>query len=598
MRKVADFPVKSTGLKRKSSDTDSTILTKENIEPAKARKVTNTSTAGAAAKQPPAKKPAVSGAAVKAKSEPTAKPPVKKRPAWDSNVETQKRMVGIAGKDQLIKELEKKILDLDLKHADNVETISGDYEVRIKKTNAALSEAQDEADRLKARLDAAQKESDALRSTVAVKTATIMELESKVSLLEKKLKSSIESGGEKSESIECLQRQLNDSQDTVTELQTKLREEEQIRRRLHNTIQELKGNIRVFCRVRPPLDNELQGQNRDGFLSHFAFPDKDSREICLKSKTDSVDGTKTVAKNFEFGFDKVFAPDAKQADVFDEISQLVQSALDGYNVCVFAYGQTGSGKTFTMEGPESSMEDSEAMGMIPRAVLQIWNQTETLKSKGWQYVMEGSFVEIYNESVRDLLAEDGSASLKKKYEIKHILDEKRTFVTDAVVTKLSSPSQVIELLKQAAKNRKVAETDCNERSSRSHSVFMLRISGENALTGESCTGVLNLIDLAGSERLAQSGSTGDRLKETQAINKSLSALADVISALANKDSHIPYRNSKLTYLLQNSLGGNSKTLMFVNVAPSVGNFNETLCSLRFATKVNNCQIGTARKQAK
>jgi kinesin family protein C1 len=128
------------------------------------------------------------------------------------------------------------------------------------------------------------------------------------------------------------------------------------------------------------------------------------------------------------------------------------------------------------------------------------------------------------------------------------------------------------------------------------SVFMLKISGSNAVTGESVEGLLNLIDLAGSERLSQSGSTGDRLKETQAINKSLSSLGDVIAALANREQHIPYRNSKLTYLLQHSLGGNSKTLMFVNVNPSLPSFNETICSLRFATKVNACQIGTARRQ--
>lgn len=144
------------------------------------------------------------------------------------------------------------------------------------------------------------------------------------------------------------------------------------------------------------------------------------------------------------------------------------------------------------------------------------------------------------------------------------------------------------MLKRASQNRATGATNINERSSRSHSVFTLQLTGENKKTGERSSGLLNLIDLAGSERLSMSGSVGDRLKETQAINKSLSSLGDVIQSLVNKKegSHVPYRNSKLTWLLRNSLGGNCKTLMFVNVSPLVEHFNETLCSLRFATKVN------------
>uniref|UniRef100_H2ZR57 Kinesin motor domain-containing protein n=1 Tax=Ciona savignyi TaxID=51511 RepID=H2ZR57_CIOSA len=154
---------------------------------------------------------------------------------------------------------------------------------------------------------------------------------------------------------------------------------------------------------------------------------------------------------------------------------------------------------------------------------------------------------------------------------------------------------VKSLLKQANQKRATAATNANERSSRSHSVFMLKISACNELTGEQHTSVLNLIDLAGSERVANSGSSGVRLKEAQKINGSLSELSNVISALANKDSHVPYRNSKLTFLLMDSLSGNSKTLMVVNVNPMKKAVNETINTLRFATTVNKCNIGTAQK---
>jgi kinesin family protein C1 len=229
--------------------------------------------------------------------------------------------------------------------------------------------------------------------------------------------------------------------------------------------------------------------------------------------------------------------------------------------------------------------------MIPQAVHQIYTVAETLKEKGWKYTMEGSFLEIYNENINDLLGRPEEMD-KRKHEIKHDTSRGKTTVTDLTTVNLDSSQRVSQLLEKASGNRSVAATKANERSSRSHSVFILRLSGTNSVTGERSEGVLNLIDLAGSERLDHSQSTGDRLKETQAINKSLSCLGDVIYALGNskEGGHIPYRNSKLTYLLQYSLGGNSKTLMFVNVSPLRQHLNETLCSLRFATKVRHIPV--------
>ncbi|GIY43326.1 hypothetical protein CDAR_514021 [Caerostris darwini] len=161
---------------------------------------------------------------------------------------------------------------------------------------------------------------------------------------------------------------------------------------------------------------------------------------------------------------------------------------------------------------------------------------------------------------------------------------------------VSSAEEVFSLLKKARINRAVAATKCNEHSSRSHYIFQLKIYGENLMTDEKCEGILNLVDLAGSERIKESGSVGNRLTEAKAINKSLSNLGKVIMSLSKKENHIPYRDSKLTHLLANSLGGNSKTLMFVNISPDNVNLNETINSLRFATKVNQCNIGTAQKR--
>ncbi|KAJ3373781.1 hypothetical protein GGF31_008666 [Allomyces arbusculus] len=454
---------------------------------------------------------------------------------------------------------------------------------------------------LKHELDAANENVVNLRSALSTSTVATTSLEAKVRALTMQLDDT------KAE-LASTKAELAVRTARVDELETAVRAAETERRKLHNTIQELKGNIRVFCRVRPMLPKELEKEENRMARMVFA-PSGKAVELVEVSK--SADGSKTVTKALPFAFDRVFDPAATQTAVFDEISQLVQSALDGYNVCIFAYGQTGSGKTFTMEGAGPSptdaalidVDDAAALnaaayaddhrGMIPRAVDQIFASAAALKEQGWTYSFKAQYIEIYNETLRDLLAD--TATPTTKYSIQH--GQGRTTVPEAKLVDVTSPAQIHAMLVRAARNRAVAATNMNERSSRSHSVFALAIEGRNETTGESGRGTINLVDLAGSERLNQSGAVGDRLKETQAINKSLSALGDVMVALANRDAHVPYRNSKLTYLLQQSLGGNSKTLMFVNVSPLEKSFNETVNSLRFATKVNACQIGTARKNS-
>ncbi|KAL6553951.1 Kinesin-like protein KIN-14M [Orobanche minor] len=268
-------------------------------------------------------------------------------------------------------------------------------------------------------------------------------------------------------------------------------------------------------------------------------------------------------------------------------------------VCIFAYGQTGSGKTHTMMGKPGPTDQK---GLIPRSLEQVFETRQILQAQGWKYEMQVSMLEIYNETIRDLLAPSRAGfdlsraeNAAKQYAIKHDANG-NTHISDLTVIDVRSSKEVSYLLDRASQSRSVGRTQMNEQSSRSHFVFTLRIMGFNESTDQQVQGVLNLIDLAGSERLSKSGSTGDRLKETQAINKSLSSLSDVIFALAKKEEHVPYRNSKLTYLLQPCLGGDSKTLMFVNVSPDPSSVGESLCSLRFAARVNACEIGVPRRQ--
>ncbi|SPO30991.1 c-terminal kinesin [Ustilago trichophora] len=402
--------------------------------------------------------------------------------------------------------------------------------------------------------------------------------------------------------IASMDKDVTETKEANLHLENELREAESLRRKLHNEVQELRGNIRVFCRVRPPSNNDAN--NGTEALATIRFPNqREATQIELLAAGESALGTVTM-RNHLFTFDRVFQPTASQADVFEEIAHLTQSVLDGYNTSIFAYGQTGSGKTHTLEGAPDSINNlgndpsaDAGAGLIPRAVQMLWSTAEGLRDKGWKYDFEGSMLEIYLDNINDLL---GKAEVDKaKHEIKH--DKGRTTVSDTVVVPLDSPAQVFALLEKAKKRRQVAATLMNERSSRSHSVFMLRVRGQNATTMEACDAVLSLVDLAGSERLANSGSDKDpiRLKEAQSINKSLSSLADVISALGQTKSssslnHIPYRNSTLTWLLKNSLGGNSKTLMLLALSPMAAHLNESLCSLRFATKVNSTTIGTAK----
>jgi len=362
-------------------------------------------------------------------------------------------------------------------------------------------------------------------------------------------------------------------------LEEQLAQAESSRRELHNTIQELRGNIRVFCRVRPSLD-----------LSASTIVQTDEGKIALSHAGDS----------YPFSFDKVFGPKSQQEELFAEVSGLVQSALDGFKVCIFAYGQTGSGKTYTMQGGEAP----SSWGLIPRSLRQIFQSAELMRAKGWQWTLRASFMEVYNEVLRDLLRVEPSgksggaapASTPQCHTIKHDVDW-GTVVTNMTSIQVSSMEQINSLMDRAATLRAVGSTDMNSVSSRSHSIFALYLSGSNPDLNQELRGALHLVDLAGSERLDRSGAVGERLKETQSINRSLSSLVDVFMAKAEGRQHIPFRNSKLTHLMEPCLSGQGKTLMAVNVGPEANNSHETLCSLRFASQVSQCTTGGKPKRS-
>ncbi|KAJ7560229.1 hypothetical protein O6H91_04G119000 [Diphasiastrum complanatum] len=364
--------------------------------------------------------------------------------------------------------------------------------------------------------------------------------------------------------------------DENKELKRKYQVEFQERRQLYNKMIDLKGNVRVFCRCRPLSAAEATA----GATAITEFDSAKNDELVIHNSN--------ISKKL-FKFDRVFTPYDDQAEVFAETAPVVISVLDGYNVCIFAYGQTGTGKTFTMEGTPSNR------GVNYRTLQELFSIVDQRKGQV-NYEISVSVLEVYNEQIRDLLNTSAqSGAPLKKLEIKQVA-EGGLHVPGLVEAEVHNINQVWDVLQSGSSSRAIGSTNANEHSSRSHCMLCVKVKGENIMTGECTRSKLWLVDLAGSERVAKSDVHGERLKEAQNINKSLAALGDVIHALTTKSSHIPYRNSKLTHLLQDSLGGESKTLMFLQISPNETDMGETLCSLNFASRVRGVELGPARKQ--
>lgn len=325
--------------------------------------------------------------------------------------------------------------------------------------------------------------------------------------------------------------------------------------------------VKVMVRARPMNTREKKLNSK----SVIDVKEK-RREISITDPSDA-ENKKT------FTYDAVFDENSRQDDVYEASAfGIVQNMFEGYNGTIFAYGQTGCGKTFSMMGVP---DDEKLKGIIPRSFKHIVSIIQDTKNKN--FLLRCSFIEIYNENIHDLLGEDTAKNMDLR-ESKN----KGVFIKDLHTPVVKTVDEMLKWMNKGDKQRHVGATAMNQDSSRSHSIFTVYLEIEEKVDTKNSkikAGKLNLVDLAGSERQSKTEATGQRLKEATKINLSLSALGNVIAALVSgKNKHIPYRDSKLTRLLQDSLGGNTKTLMIAAISPADDNYDETLGTLKYANR--------------
>lgn len=371
--------------------------------------------------------------------------------------------------------------------------------------------------------------------------------------------------------------------------EAELREAELRRKRLHNAAEDVKGNIRVFCRIRPLSDRETQ---EDSIVTEVV----DSMALAL------VNGR----HDERFCFDAVFSPGSQQ-EVFEDCQDLVQSALDGYNITTFAYGQTGAGKTFTMYGVPGNE------GIMQRMAREVFARIDAERNR-FEATVTASIMELYQNEIVDLLAarpasprewspaKTGQEARRKSFssasnKLAPQFDPKTGLVRVENLTEelCDTPETLLAVFERGISFRSVSATALNSKSSRSHLMASIRISRVNIETQALTQAKIMMCDLAGSERVKKSEAAGEVLREAIEINKSLSALGDVMAALTTQQKHIPYKNHKLTQLMQDAIGGTSKTLMLVNCSPASSNFEETQTALKYASRAKNCRPRTASR---
>ena len=374
---------------------------------------------------------------------------------------------------------------------------------------------------------------------------------------------------------------------------SQLNEQRSFRKNNHNNFS-YDDNLKVYIRVRPPLMSEKDSSLP--FRSVASVSD-DKTTISLIEylgfEFDEALKQKELMENpslfvpHPYTFDHIFDMDSTQEDVYKIAAvPAVESLMSGYNSTIFAYGQTGTGKTYTMEGFSYDYL-SPKKGLIPRAIENIFKYIENNSNSDTTFIIRVTYLQIYNESIDDLLkSEKKHLSIRESH-------KKGIYVEGLSEWAVCSPNDIYALLERGAQSRIRAQTKMNDVSSRSHVVFTIILEQMKISKGKKkfkC-GKLNLVDLAGSERVKLSGASGKQLDESRRINKSLSALGNVINALTDpKTKHIPYRDSKLTRLLQNSLGGNCKTSMIAMISPYDGSFNESISTLNFAKRAKSIRI--------
>ncbi|KAK4255008.1 hypothetical protein QN277_008071 [Acacia crassicarpa] len=342
-------------------------------------------------------------------------------------------------------------------------------------------------------------------------------------------------------------------------------------------------NVQVLVRCRPLSEDEMR------LRTPVVISCNEGRR--------EVSAIQTIANkqiDRTFAFDKVFGPASQQKELYDQaVSPIVYEVLEGYNCTIFAYGQTGTGKTYTMEGGarKKNGEFPNDAGVIPRAVKQIF---DILEAQGAEYSMKVTFLELYNEEITDLLAPEETSKFvddKSKKPIALMEDGKGgVFVRGLEEEIVCTANEIYKILEKGSAKRRTAETLLNKQSSRSHSIFSITIHiKECTPEGEEMIkcGKLNLVDLAGSENISRSGAREGRAREAGEINKSLLTLGRVINALVEHSGHVPYRDSKLTRLLRDSLGGKTKTCIIATISPSIHCLEETLSTLDYAHRAKN-----------